>query len=264
MTQEERLLAQQAWLNEQGKITLEQICTHFNISRDSARRDLLKLTQLPNIQRIRAGAIQNPVNNNVVPYQQKKVEQYKRDIANAAIDLIAEQDYILLDTGTTLSALAESLFTPTTIVTNSIDCIQHLSNKPDINVHLLGGQFDTFHRAILGNTAIKQLSSYHVNKAFIGVCALSENGVSTSNIEEANIKQAMIAQATQVILLCDDSKFNQQHFYHVCGWQNIDVIITNKTPPAIILQHIEQHDIGLIITDNRPYVNNVNKNITTK
>ena len=57
MTQEERLIELEELIKTQGKVTLDYICQQYNISSDSARRDLVKLTQLPHILRIRGGAI---------------------------------------------------------------------------------------------------------------------------------------------------------------------------------------------------------------
>lgn len=249
MTQDERLLSMQSWLLEQGKITLTEVCERFDISRDSARRDLVKLTQLPGIQRIRGGAISVPVTANAKAYHQKPINQVKLDIGRIAASLVDPNDYILMDTGTTLSAMASYLASPLTVVTNSVDCLTELSQEQCIDVHFLGGQFNAFHRAMLGTTAIQQLLKYRINKAFIGVCALSEHGLSTTSEEEASMKQAMIAQAELVVFVCDSSKFGQQHFFQVCGVEKADVIITDQAPPPLIGEIIASNDIHLIVTE---------------
>jgi DeoR/GlpR family transcriptional regulator of sugar metabolism len=250
MTQDERLLSMQTWLLEQGKITLTEVCERFYISRDSARRDLIKLAQIPGIQRVRGGAICVPVTANVEAYQQKSITPAKLAIGRVAASLVDTNDYILLDTGTTLSAMASHLQAPLTVVTNSVDCLTTLSRDKHIGVHLLGGQFNAFHRAILGTTAIQQLSAYRVNKAFIGVCALSEHGLSTTSEAEATIKQAMIAQAKMVVLVCDSSKFGQQHFFQICGLDKVDVIVTDQSPSTALKRIIAAHDIQLIVTES--------------
>ncbi|MFA0438972.1 DeoR family transcriptional regulator [Vibrio sp. 10N.286.49.C2] len=250
MTQDERLLEIQALLEQKRKITLNDLCQHFEISRDSARRDLVKLTQLPGIQRIRGGAISAPVTPHATAYLQKTMSQEKRDIGQAAANFVDPNDFILMDTGTTLSAMASYLRAPLTVVTNSVDGLSALTKDSDANigVHVLGGEFNPFHRAILGTYAIQQLTKYRINKAFIGVCALSVHGVSTTSDLEASMKQAMIAQAEMTILVCDSSKFDQQHFFHVCGFEQVDVIICDKTPPAAIANIISANDIELILT----------------
>jgi len=250
MTQEERLLAQHALLLEHKKLTTDQICEHFDISRDSARRDLIKLADLADVQRIRGGAILVPVNNKASPYlQREQMSDIKMMLGKAAADLVNENDFIIIDSGTSLTAMAAHLASPTTVVTNSIDCLTLLADQKSINVHLLGGQLNHYHRAILGAKAVEQLSEYQVNKAFLGVCALSELGLSTSNEEEANIKKVMIQQAQQLILVCDSSKFGQYNFHSICSLDKVDIIITDQYPTEKLMGSIKKYGIELLVVN---------------
>lgn len=252
MTQEERLLAEHVLLLESGKLTTEQICTDFKISRDSARRDLIKLITLEGVQRIRGGAILSPIQAISLPYQQRtKMTAIKKSIAKAGAELVDENDFIILDTGTSIAALAAHIAGPVTVVTNSVDCLSQLAAQENINIHLLGGELNHHQRAILGPKAVEQLSEYYANKTFLGVCALSESGLSTSSEQEAEIKKVMIRQSRQLVLLCDSSKFEQQNFYHICGLEAIDIIITDKFPPEKLLSSIKKHDIELIVVSEK-------------
>jgi len=251
MTKEERLLAQHALLLTTKKITTEQICEQFNISQDSARRDLNKLADLPDVQRVRGGAILVPILQTSLPYlEREQMSEAKIAIGKAAANLVNENDYIIIDSGTSLTAMATQLVKPATVVTNSIDCLSILAEQEEINVHLLGGKLNHYHRAILGPKAEHQLVSYQVNKVFLGVCALSESGLSTSSEAEAILKRIMIQQGQQVILLCDSNKFEQQNFHAICSLEQIDIIITNKTPRQKMLAILDKLNIELIITND--------------
>ncbi|NMV23187.1 DeoR/GlpR transcriptional regulator, partial [Vibrio parahaemolyticus] len=78
-----------------------------------------------------------------------------------------------------------------------------------------------------GEQAEQQMQHYHVNKAFIGVCALSSRGLTTNSLLEGTMKQAMIAQAQQVIVVCESRKIGSDNFHHVCDLSKIDIIITD-------------------------------------
>lgn len=249
MTQDERLLDMLAWLQEANKITLAEVCTRYGISRDSARRDLVKLTTQRGVQRVRGGAILAPVSPMATAYTAKTISDSKLAIGRAAARLVSQGDCILMDTGTTLTAMANSLDKPGTVVTNSVDCLTALASQEGMRVHFLGGEFNPFHRAMLGSTALNQLSQYRVNKVFLGVCALSILGTSTTSEAEAQMKKAMMAQAEQVVLLCDNSKLGQQHMFAVAEIADIDVLITDQTPPDNFLNILHQHDIQLIVTN---------------
>ncbi|MFT6987257.1 MAG: DeoR/GlpR family transcriptional regulator of sugar metabolism [Psychromonas sp.] len=250
MTQDERLLAQRELLSSTKKLTMENICEYFSISRDSARRDLIKLAQLPDVQRVRGGAILVAVKTVDLPYlHRSQMSSSKMAIGKIAAELVKPDDYIILDAGTSLTAMASQLKTAAHVVTNSVDCLALLADRANINVHLLGGQLNTHHRAIFGPTAVQQLSAYRVNKVFLGVCALSEFGLSSANEDEAHIKQAMIAQAQQVILLCDSSKFAQQNLYQIGPLDKVDILITDQSPPQNLLVLLNKHEIEIIIAN---------------
>ncbi|MBD8513678.1 DeoR/GlpR transcriptional regulator [Photobacterium sp. CAU 1568] len=247
MTQEERLIHLTSLIEQQGKVTLNDICEQFTVSRDSARRDLVKLTQQPGIQRIRGGAVRTSVSARLEPYSGKVISEAKQQLAQCAAQLIDDDDHLLLDTSTTLTLMARYIHRPATVITNSVDILQQLADNPHVAVHLLGGKFDAFHRAVLGHQAEKQLADYRVNKAFIGVCALSEHGLSTNNEQEASLKKAMMAQAQQVVVVCEQHKLGQNNFHHVCGLAGIDVLITDQPLTNTYAELFDSHDIQVIV-----------------
>lgn len=247
MTQEERLIHLQTLIQQQGKMTVTDICDQFGVSRDSARRDLVKLTQLPGIQRIRGGAMLAPVSAKTQPFSAKAVSATKHRLAQCAAALVDEQDYIVLDTSTTLALIPAYLSASTTIVTNSVNIMAQIDEGSPHSVHLLGGHFNAYNRAILGAQAEQQMAGYHVNKAFIGVCALSARGLTTNNEQEASIKRAMMAQAQQVILVCEQQKMATENFHHVCDIASIDVVITDASPTPDLQQLFDRHDVECIV-----------------
>lgn len=248
MTQEERLLAIEALVRQQQKITLEEICHLYGISADTARRDLLKLIQRPGILRVRGGAILAPDTGLPLSYlERNQADPTKKILARVAASMISAHDHILLDTGTSLTAMVEFLQPPLHVVTNSVDIFSRLSHCGHIQLSLLGGQFDAHTRAIMGSDTVTQLQNYHPVKAFIGVCGLSAQGLSTADPAEAAIKHAMMQRAHKVILICEHTKFNQQFFYQIGSWALIDCVITDQTPPDAILAALTHHDIELIV-----------------
>nr|WP_318383767.1 DeoR/GlpR family DNA-binding transcription regulator [uncultured Enterobacter sp.] len=245
MTQEERLIELEEVIKTQGKVTLDYICQQYAISYDSARRDLVKLTKLPDIMRIRGGAI----------LAEKRVEQPyvsraqfgadKERLSACAVKSIKEKEIIFLDAGTTSAALARQLTVPTSVITNSIEVLNEIIGKKQIAISVLGGNFDDYSHAIQGNTTIDQIKKYHADKAFIGVSGLSEFGITTDTELDALLKIAMAKQAKKVICITSFTKFNTQLMYQSCSWSDIDHIITDKTPPKAILKLIEEHDVEL-------------------
>jgi len=246
MTQEERIVALLAIVEEHGRVTAEEICTRFSVSRDSARRDLVRLTAMSGIQRIRGGAIRAPVSTQPLSYRDKNTPSAaKVAIGKLAAQMVARDDFVFLDTGTTLTELASHLLGPVTIVTNSIDCAMGVSQNDDIDLHMIGGHFNPFFRAVVGAKAVRQLTEYRVNTAFIGVCGLTEHGLFAASEAEAQVKRAMVERADRVVLLCDQRKFGQQHCFQVCELSQVSTVISDAMPTGELAEHIRQHDIDM-------------------
>ena len=71
MYQEERLVAILEFLEKNNRISVEQICSLFDISRDTARRDLVKLEEEKKILRTRGGAILPSIHNDIQNYSNR-------------------------------------------------------------------------------------------------------------------------------------------------------------------------------------------------
>lgn len=249
MTQDERLIELETRIRSHGKVTLEYICEHYQISYDSARRDLVKLSKLPDVLRIRGGAILDEKKVSI-PYTQRiESDPIKQQLAAYGASLVKQHDIIFLDAGTTCALVASHLIGPINIITNSLESLHEISNKPDIKKCVLGGMFDDFSHAILGNITIEQIKKYQASKAFIGVSALSESGITTDTEMDANLKLAMAQQSKQVICIAIGNKFNTRLMYQSCSWSDIDCIVTDSHPPENIIEQIKRYDVELIIID---------------
>jgi DeoR family fructose operon transcriptional repressor len=96
-------------LREQGSISVNQLAEHFQVSGTTIRLDLTALEKTGVISRTHGGAVLsgNSEREPLIPERENKVE--KERIAQKAVTLIGENDTILIDTGTTMHALAGAL-----------------------------------------------------------------------------------------------------------------------------------------------------------
>ncbi len=249
MTQEERLIELESLVRSQGKVTIETICERYNISYDSARRDLVKLTELPGILRIRGGAIVNEATRHLSFAQRNKPDPVKQQLAQMGTALVESGDTLFLDAGTTLELLATSLSVEAKVITNSLENLSALRDKSHISKCVLGGMFDDHSHAVLGNITIEQIKHYRANRAFIGVSALSEDGITTDSEMDAALKKAMAEQSQQVICIATANKFNTQLMHQSCTWRDIDCLITDSMPPQNILKRLEDHEVNLLLIE---------------
>ncbi|MDQ0199176.1 DeoR/GlpR family DNA-binding transcription regulator [Neobacillus ginsengisoli] len=252
MYQEERLVAILEFLKRNNRISVEQICSLFDVSRDTARRDLVRLEEEKSIVRTRGGAILPSVHNEVKNYSHrlKTVSEEKRIIGKKAASLIYPGDRVILDASTTVQSCAEQIEnTDCTVITNSINLAEVLSSKQDVNIQLLGGKLQKEHRFLYGSSVVEKLSEYHVDKAFIGVVGISERGLTIAHEEDGTVKRKMIRQAKQVIVLADHTKLGITDFFRFADLKDIDLLITDKTPPKAFIDLLRKNNVELLTAE---------------
>ncbi|WML50034.1 DeoR/GlpR family DNA-binding transcription regulator [Neobacillus sp. PS3-34] len=252
MYQEERLIAILDYLKMNNRITVEEICTLFDVSRDTARRDLVRLEEEKSIVRTRGGAILPSIHDEVKNYSNrlKTVSEEKKIIGKIAASLIYPGDRVILDASTTVQSCAEHIENmDCTIITNSINQAEVLSSKPDVNIQLLGGTLQKEHRFLYGSSVVEKLSEYQVDKAFVGVVGISEKGLTIAHEEDGMVKRKIIQQAKQVIVLADHTKLGNTDFFRYADLQDIDLLITDRTPSKSFRDLLSKYNVELMTAD---------------
>lgn len=250
MFQEERLLSILQYLQEKQRIEVEEICELLSISKDTARRDIIKLEQQGSILRTRGGAILPPISKVVPNYEQRMQRDLtsKRRIGQLAATLIHDGDYLYMDGSTTVRHTVESMTSKTNaVVTNSIDTAGVLTQKEGVRIHLLGGLLLNEQRFVYGQRAIEMLSDYQFEKAFLGACGITADGLTTSMEEESYLIRKIIEQSEQVIILADHSKFGKKMFHRIADLKDINIIITDQLPDKQLREKLEASEVDLMI-----------------
>ena len=75
---------------------------------------------------------------------------------------------IYLDVSTTVNCMASFLTASNiTVVTNSIDTVNHLMDMENVNIHILGGELNKHSRYMTGFSAMEKLKDYHFDKVLL-------------------------------------------------------------------------------------------------
>lgn len=252
MYQEERMQLILEYLAQNKKINVEEICTLFDVSRETARRDIVNLEKQGSIIRTHGGALFRTPNQESRPYTKRLCEQTaeKEQIAEFAASLISNGDTVMLDTSTTVQAVAEKLTEKEcTIITNSINNADKLAAYPGISVILLGGRLSSNYRYVFGTAALKMLSDYFADKALIGALGVSKHGITVDNEDDGAIMQKMICNAKEVIVLADHTKIDMTAHFRVCELSSINLLITDKQPEDNFISLLEENGVSLIVVN---------------
>lgn len=151
-------------------------------------------------------------------------------IANKALELINSEDTLLLDTGTTMQALAQALLRSSLkrirIYTIDLEVIRILEPRDDFELYLMGGKIRNGFHYCYGRTIPDELKYYNFEKLFLASSAISfEHGLTVSNNELAQMKQAMMQSSKNICLLADSTKLGRIDFQSFAGLEEIDTLI---------------------------------------
>ncbi|MGG0938018.1 DeoR/GlpR family DNA-binding transcription regulator [Brevibacillus centrosporus] len=253
MYQEERLAAILQYLQDHQRISVQDVVEQFGVSRDTARRDIVKLEEQGEILRTRGGAILPTLSKKSYSYQERMQLDLtgKRRIAERAAELIKDGDFLMLDASTTvLLTMDYWKTTDHVVITSSLAAAAGFAGKAGIQVKLLGGDVHSEDQYAYGSRTIENLADYHVDKLLIGACGISPNGLVSPSEESGHLIREMMKRADQIILLADHSKFGKSMLYRVAGLQQLDIIVTDQKPSAEMAEALAQHEVELLLAEN--------------
>jgi DeoR/GlpR family transcriptional regulator of sugar metabolism len=222
-------------LRKTAVLSVADLSRELDVSPATIRRDLQSMHERKLLRRVRGGATLRSLMHAEPLFQDKESRhrEAKEAIAAAALELIEDHDRIYLDGGSTVMMLARQLDARRglTIVTNSLMAAEPLMNSSH-RLILVGGEFRPLSRTVVGPLSASVIHSIHVNKAFMGTIGFTvEDGMTTTDPQEAFTKDCIMQRADQVILLADSSKLGAPSFAKSGRPEDIDVLVTESIDP---------------------------------
>jgi len=237
---------------EHQTVSLDELTTVFNVSKNTIRRDVQQLVDGGKIKKVYGGvAIDHaPAPLESFNKRQTRNQEQKEAIAKAAADLVEDGDIIYIDSGTTTLEMVEYLQPKqVTVITNNLDFITHSLPYSNLNVISTGGVVNRETKSFVSFKNTDLLKAYNINKAFMASTGISiENGVTHSSPLESEIKQTVVKRSSKVYLLVDQHKFDKYALITYCGLNEIDYIITNTNPSEDYQEYAKNHNIELVIS----------------
>lgn len=192
MYQEERLLKILDYINEHHAMSVMDICSLLEVSRDTARRDIVKLVQEGVVIRTHGGVALPQLKKEIASYQERLIDETdsKSKIGKIAAKLVQDRETVILDVSTTVQSVAEQISAKNiTAVTHSIDIVGILSGREDLQVYVLGGYLHTKNRLLYGPSVIDKLRELRADKAFIGATSIQTDGLYFPYEDDVSVKR---------------------------------------------------------------------------
>ncbi len=234
---EERRRAILAMLHRDGRVLVKDLARHFQISQITIRKDLEILDS--------QGSVQDPT----LREKEKLHRREKARIAEAAVKLVEEGQSVLLDSGTTTTAIARALkdMSQLTVITNAINIAAELAGT-HIEVILTGGMLRKNSFSLVGPLAEQTLRQLSADILFLGVDGFDTRaGLFTPNLLEAQVNRAMVEIARRTVAVCDSSKFGRRSLCSIMPVTSVHEVVTDRLIPKSDLRALKEAGVKVTV-----------------
>jgi DeoR family transcriptional regulator, ulaG and ulaABCDEF operon transcriptional repressor len=240
-------------LEEHGEASTEQLMDWLAASAATVRRDLGWLAARQQITRTRGGArrLQQPASGALrsQAFQDGLCRQaaQKRAIARHAAGLCETGETVIINGGTTTFMMAEFLAQrQLRILTNSFLLAERLLATSDNQIILPGGSIYREQNVIVSPFEDDVARHHYAAKMFMGVHGLCALGLMEADPLLVQAERRLIAQAEQLVVLVDSSKFSHRAGLVLCGLDRVACVITDTGAPDAVLRHLERQGVRVV------------------
>ena len=242
---EERRRAILDLLTHQGRVLVTELARQFETSQVTIRKDLEILHAHGLVHRTHGGALpsrEGALEDPTLREKEKLHHQEKLRIAESAVEKVKEGQVLILDSGTTTTAIARALrnFQNLTIITNAVNIAAELAGTA-VEVILTGGTLRKNSFSLVGPIAEETLRRLSADLLFLGVDGFDVHfGLSTPNLLEAKVNRVMVEIAKKTVAVCDSSKFGRRSLSLIVPPSALQEVITDRGVPKSDLRALKQ------------------------
>jgi DeoR/GlpR family transcriptional regulator of sugar metabolism len=238
-------------VNEKKHISVDFICSNFNVSQATARRDLDLLHEQAALTRVHGGAIAVRKSQPESPlFQRMEIQtENKQKIGLAAAELIGKGDTVFLGSGTTVYEVAKNLKNceDITVITNSLLVINELVSCRGITLVALGGIVRHSEQSMIGHIAESSLSGLFADIVIIGIHGIDvEQGLTNHHLPEAVTDRKILEAGKRVFIVADHSKCGMISVSKVAPLSVIDTLVTDEETPTEFVNELKMIGIRVI------------------
>ena len=214
----QRLDMIEEYVLEHKNASLDTLCEKFNVSKNTIRRDVDILLKRGSIMKVYGGvaALETPQTLPLLSYEERggRFPEEKKEICRRAAELVAEDDTIYIDTGTTCLNLVDFIADKhCTILTNSLLIFNKAASYPNLDIISVPGRLNRKTLSFTGPDINDYLQTYNISMAFMACTGVTmKSGLTNASAEEYITKKAIAENANSMILLADHSKFTYDLF----------------------------------------------------
>jgi len=235
-------------VSQKGEVSVDNLAQRFETSEVTIRKDLSALEKNGLLLRRFGGAVALP-QEVVTDDLNLKISKRKLSIAKKASTLIKDHHRLVIDSGSTTTALIPHLNENQGLVvmTNSLNvanALRELENEPTLL--MTGGTWDLHSESFQGQVAESVLRSYDFDQLFIGCDGIDLNRGTTTFNELFGLSKVMADVAREVIVMAESDKLGRKIPNLELSWEMIDVLIIDSGLTDEQKNVIESYNVDVI------------------
>jgi DeoR family glycerol-3-phosphate regulon repressor len=238
----------------EGKVTVEGLARHFDVTLQTIRRDLTDLADTGRLERVHGGAVL-PSGTTNIGYEERRSlkSDAKRAIARACAREIPNGISLFINLGTSTEAVAQELLHHKNlmVVTNNMNVANILAANSDCEIFVTGGQLRRADGGLVGNLAAETIRQFKFDLAVIGCSALDiEGDILDFDIQEVSVSQTILRHSRKTYLVADQSKLSRSAPARIASLADIDRFFTDQPLPQEMATLCEGWRTEVFVAEN--------------
>jgi DeoR family glycerol-3-phosphate regulon repressor len=176
----------------------------------------------------------------------------KRRIARLAAQQIPDGASLFINIGTTTEEVAKALIhhKDLKVITNNLNVASVFSDVESGDVTIAGGLVRKRDRGIMGEATLDFIRQFKVDFGVIGISGIELDGTLLDfDFREVQVAKAIIANARQILLVADHTKFGRSAMVRLGSINQVDALITDRPPPEAMAEILAEADTRLYIAE---------------
>lgn len=236
-------------IRRSGEMDYATLAASLDVSEMTIRRDIELLETRGLVRRVLGGAIAFGGKSEEPSFASRMLAaaDEKTHIARAALGLLVPHETVILDSGSSVLALARQIRGQElglTVVTPSVFVAMELADEPATRVFMTGGRVRAGEMSMVGAEAEATFERYNCDTYVMGVAGVdARRGVTDYHDEESAVKIAAMHAADRVIVAVDASKLGRVQLVNIAPLERIHSLITDGPADHPTLQ--AARDLGV-------------------
>jgi DeoR/GlpR family transcriptional regulator of sugar metabolism len=241
------------YIAERGYMNIDELAQLLDVSAQTIRRDIRKLSDQGLVTRHHGGAGRvSSVMNTAFEQRELSLTREKRAMAEAIADYLPDRCTVFITIGTTVEAVARALSgrRDMRIITNSLRVAQILYKNTDLEVMVPGGTLRAHNGGIVGPGAVNYIAEFRADYLITSVGAIESDGTLLEfDVNEATVAKTMMSHARYTLLVAEHTKFFASAAVSVGNASKVKAFFTDGQPPAAFSQLLEESKVELVIAE---------------